>query len=151
MTALQNRLVLYRFVCREFGYKDIPAMLDRLRDAPAGFDASGKSEYDRALYLNPNLATVTPDQLSEYDSNIGAHSRKLRMTEEHGRTWKPHQYLALLFTEHYLRRYFDDADALRADLNREKARYRATAVMPDYEPDDLRTLALGGGGCTSSI
>ena len=36
------------------------------------------------------------------------------MTGEHGRTWKPHQYLALLFTEHYLNRYFADPESLRA-------------------------------------
>ena len=40
MTALQNRLVLHRFICREFGYEDLRAMLDRLRDAPAGFTGS---------------------------------------------------------------------------------------------------------------
>ena len=82
------------------------------------------------------------DQFAEYDANIGALSRRLRMTREHGRTWKPHQYLALLFTEHYLRRYFDDPEALCADLNQAKSHYRPTFDLPDYTPDDLRTLAF---------
>ena len=99
---LQNRLALHRFICREFGYEGLPAMLERLRDAPAGFTGSGESEYARALYLNPNLAAVTPDRLLAYDANIAAHSRKLRMNGEQGREWKPYQYLALLFTERYL-------------------------------------------------
>ena len=140
-TPLQNRLALHRFICREFGYDDMRAMLDRLRDAPAGFTASGESEYARALYLSPT-ASVRSDQLSQYDANLTAHSRRLRMTGEHGREWKPYQYLALLFTEHYLSRYFTDPEALCADLNAAKAGERLTATMPDYEPDDLRTLAF---------
>ncbi len=142
MTPLHNRLILHRFVCGEFGYEDMRAMLYRLRAVPATLDASGESEYARALYLNPALATVTSEQLSAYDANIAAHSRKLRMTGEHGRAWKPYQYLALLFTEHYLNRYFNDSERLRADLNVAKANNRLTAAMPDYEPDDLRTLAF---------
>ena len=142
VTALQNRLALHRFICREFGYEGLPAMLERLRDAPAGFTGSGESEYARALYLNPNLAAVTPDQLSTYDAHIAAHSRKLRMNGEQGREWKPYQYLALLFTERYLSRYFDDPEKLCADLNKTKAEDRPTAAMPDYDPEDLRTVAF---------
>ena len=142
MTPLHNRLILHRFVCGEFGYEDMRAMLYRLRAVPATLDASGESEYARALYLNPALATVTSEQLSAYDANIAAHSRKLRMTGEHGRAWKPYQYLALLFTEHYLNRYFNESERLRAELNVAKAKNRLTAAMPDYEPDDLRTLAF---------
>ena len=139
---LQNRLALHRFVCREFGYEDLGAMLERLEDAPAGLDGDGESEYARALYLNPARTRVAPDRFAEYDGHIGALSRRLRMTGEHGRTWKPHQYLALLFTEHYLCRYFDDPEALRADLNRAKSHHPPTFDLPDYTPDDLRTLAF---------
>ena len=141
-TPLQNRLVLHRFICQEFGCDDMRMMLERLGSAPAGFDANGESEYARALYLNPALSTVTPDQFSAYDTNIATHSRRLRMTGEHDREWKPYQYLALLFTEHYLNRYFTDPEALCADLNAAKAGDRLTSAMPDYEPDDLRTLAF---------
>ena len=142
MTALQNRLVLHRFVCLEFGYDDMDEMLGRLRHARGELAAGGESDYAQASSPSPARARVTPDRFAAYDANIIAHSRRLRMTGEYGRTWKPHQYLALLFTEHYLRRYFDDPEALRADLNAAKARHRPTALMPDYEPDDLRTLAF---------
>ena len=142
--VLQNRLALHRFVCREFGYENMDAMLGHLRDLPDGYGSGGESGYAQALslYAIPNLRQVAPDRLREYDFNIAAHSQRLRMTAEHGRTWKPHQYLALLFTEHYLRRYFDDPEALRADLNRAKRTYRPTWELTDYEPDDLRTLAF---------
>ena len=139
---LQNRLALHRFICQEFGYQDLGEMLAQVGRAPGEIGAAGgESEYFRALYLPP-AARVTLDRFAEYDADIGALSRRLRMTGEHGRTWKPHQYLALLFTEHYLRRYFDDAEALRADLNQAKFRHRPTSGLPDYTPDDLRTLAF---------
>ena len=137
---LQTRLALHRFICREFGYDDLGAMLERTR---YGERASGReSDYAQSLYPHPDHARVPADQFAEYDANIAAHSNRLRIIEEHGRTWKPHQYLALLFTEHYLRRYFDDPEALCADLNREKAMHLPTWGMPDYELDDLHTLAF---------
>ena len=141
MTPLQSRLALHRFVCLELGYEDMGDMLARLRDAPAELDTGRESEYFRAFYLPP-AARITHQRLAEYDANIGVLSQRLRMTGEHGRTWKPHQYLALLFTEHYLRRYFDDPEGLRTDLNHFKSRHRPTSGMPDYEPDNLRTLAF---------
>ena len=85
---------------------------------------------------------MTPEQLRAYDANIAALSVRLRMTGEHGRTWKPHQYLALLFTEHYLNRYFGDIESLRADLNEAKRQDSLTKGLPDYTPDDLRTIAF---------
>ncbi len=140
-SLLQNRLVLHRFLCREFGYDDMRAMLDRLRDVPAGLDAGGESEYARALYLS-SAAQVRAEELARYDANIVAHSHKLRMTAEQGRAWKPYQYLALLFTERYLHRYFQDPKALCDDLNRARAGHWLTRDMPDYTLDDLRTIAF---------
>ena len=84
MTPLENRLVLHRFLCREFGYPDLPAMLERLRDAPDETDASGESEYAKALYLNPEKAAIARDRFLEYDAEIAALSQRLRMTPEHG-------------------------------------------------------------------
>ena len=142
MTLLENRLVLHRFLCREFGYPDLAAMLERLRDAPDGTDAGGESEYAKALYLNPEKAAIARDRFSEYDAEIAALSERLRMTPEHGRGWKPHQWLALLFAEHYLRRYFDGPDKLREELNYAKRQDPLTRPMPDYTAEDLRTVAV---------
>ncbi len=142
MISLRNRLILHRFMCQEFGYKSLRDMLGRLNDVPSGFTPNGESEYAQALYLHPKLARVSPEQLSEYDANIVRHSRKLRMTEEHGRGWKAYQYLALLFTERYLSRYFSDPEKLCADLNMAKAGDRHGATLPKYVTEDLRTIAF---------
>ena len=142
MAPLDHRLVLHAFMCRQFGHLGMEDMLNALQEVPSTFPATGESEYARALYVNPARAQVTHERLAEYDANIAAHSVRLRMTEDHGRTWKPHQYLALLFTEHYLRRYFDEPEALRADLNLARTMERQMLAMPEYTPDDLRVLAF---------
>lgn len=139
---LENRLHLHRFICREFGFADLDEALGRLRNVAAAFSESRESEYARALYRSQPQARMPPQRMAEYDANLMTLSRRLRMTGEHGRTWKPHQYLALLFTEHYLRRYFDDADALCDALNRSRTENRLHATLPDYALDDLRTLAF---------
>ena len=146
MTSLRNRLVLHRFICHEFGYlRGLAEMLGRLRGLSAGsLDTRDESEYATALwmYRHRDRAKVTREQFVEYDANIAALSHRLRMAGAHGRTWKPHQYLALLFTEHYLSRYFTDPELLRAELNEAKRRNRLTWPVPDYTPEDLRTVAF---------
>ena len=142
MTPLQNRLVLNLFLCREFGFPDIYAMLGRLRDVRAGAAANGESHYFRGLFPDPEHSRIASDHLAAYDAAIAETSRQLSMTPEHSRGWKPHQWLALLFSEHYLRLYFDDPERLRAMLNVEKRRSHLTALMPDYTLDDLRTVAV---------
>ena len=135
-------MVLHRFLCREFGYDDLDAMLGRLREAPVDA-ATGEHDYAAVLsvYLTGGVP-VTRDLLGRYAANIAAHSERLRMTRDHGRTWKPHQYVALLFAEHYLNRYFEDSGALCADLDRHRERDHLTSSMPEYHPEELRTVAL---------
>lgn len=140
--SLQSLQVLLRFMCREFGYSDIAAMLRDLHRAPDNLELGNESEYSRALYINSAEARISPDQFSSYDTNIIAHSRQLRMMLEYGRMWKPHQYLALLFTEHYLHRYFEDAERLRLDLNRQRLKDPIHQTLPEYTPDGLRTVAF---------
>ena len=129
-------------MCRQFGYHGMDDMLSELQGVSSDFRIAGESEFARALYLNPARAQVTHDGLAVYDANIAAHSVRLGMTEGQGRTWKPHQYLALLFTEHYLRRYFDEPELLRADLNLARRQDPEMLAMPEYTPEDLRVLAF---------
>lgn len=145
MTELENRSILLHFVCRAFGYEDVRAMLNQLRDISPDFESGGESNYAQVLshHATPAFVKVTPEQLTHYDANIAAHSRKLRMTSTRGRVWKPHQYLALLFTEYYLDRYFDSAEKFRADMNKARAQNQSfRRTVSDYTPDELRTVAF---------
>ena len=81
------------------------------------------------------------DALEGYGRNIQAISNQLGMGPGHASSWKPHQYLALLFTERYLDLWFDDAAELCTALNAFRAGDKAFANVPDYEVGDLSTLA----------
>ena len=86
---LEDRLVLLRFVCGEFGYDGLDEMFGRLRPARGEIAPGGESDYLEALAPLPAVAAVAPDRLAEYDAAILDCSRRLRMTGEDGRTWKP--------------------------------------------------------------
>src|SRR5690606_3127291 len=83
---------------------------------PIGED--GLTDFHRHLLGHLGRKELTVDQLREYDQNVVRHWRAIPDTpsrREH--TLKHFQYLALLFTEVYLDRYFRDANGLLRSLN----------------------------------
>ncbi len=146
MTPLEERQILHPFICKQFGFETMPEMLMHFTsNRVAGWEIKdGMSSYARALEnrLSNSQCPVTPDDLAKYDENIITHSKRLNMDTAQ-RSWKPFQYLALLFTEHYLHRYFDDKDSLCEDLN--AARILNSKMQKDdisYTAGDLQTLAF---------
>ena len=148
MTALEKRMVLHRFMCNQFDYASLRAMLKRLDGLPEGLAENNTTRFFQTLsnYLHPYPTEATQNDLARYDENIIAHSQTLGMTIEKGKSWKPFQYLALLFTERYLDLYFQDAEILIEKLNRWKRQERESGIpdydIADYIIDDLRTLAF---------
>ena len=136
MPALEKQLVLHRFMCGQFGGEGLYPLVKALNDADD--DGFYRALLNRETTLCENLR----EQLPAYDENIDAISRRLKITDDHGRTWKPFQYLALMFTEHYLELYFSDIDGLLAKLNECNAQHFAARDIPEYTADDLRKLAF---------
>ena len=139
---LRDASVLLTFLCREFGYHEIEEMFAAIRKAASDPATDTPDGYADALTdRGRRPGRVGLATLRDYRANIEAVSRRLRMTADHGRTWKPHQYLALLFVERFLDRYFGDADAFCHDLNR-SLRDRRWWGFPEYREEDLRTFAV---------
>ncbi len=135
--TLRQQLALQDFVRGAFGTQSVREMLHDLAGT-AGTDGS-LPPGDRLDALRQTYG-MDASALAVYDRNISAHERRLRMTPEFGRGLKPHQYLALLFTEYYLDRFFTSPAELLADLNRHlDADYSA---LPRYARADLETLAF---------
>ena len=138
-----DRAVLQRFLCREFGYPDTPAMLSQLDSMDPGICNYRGSDYACALYSGAQTRpTVTPEQMIEYDLRLITHSETLGWPANDDHPWTPFLYLALLFTERYLDRYFNDPWELRDDLNRAKDGYPGSRLLPEYTRDDLQALAV---------
>ena len=94
-----------------------------------------------------NLTQLPTELLLEYDQNIVTHTQRLnerRITRgEEPIVWKYFQYLALLFTEIYLDRYFRDPNGLLAALNEQIAAFNADTPEADQlAPLDTRRRCL---------
>ena len=124
-------------MCRVLGGESIRDLLDKLSEE---VEADGSLTPDARVSALRLPNGWSAPKLEEYDRNIQHHERRLRLTPEHGRGLKPHQYLALLFTECYLDRYFTDPAALLTDLNEQRA--AAYRELPRYTVSDLETLAF---------
>ena len=146
---LQEALVLFKYILSLFGYKDLEALSIGLKDpALEGIDEEGTS---RIYYvLKARLYTgqgISEQQLYEYDRHIVRHTREINEKRTEKIQWKYYQYLALLFTEVYLDRYFSDPHALLQDINRFLTDDfnmcpETWHEMPEFTEEDLKKLAF---------
>lgn len=119
MTKLSSALVLNKYILHLFGVKDLEALSENLKDAALeGYDENNVSHFYHTLinrfYSNSNLPK---ELLYQYDQNIYSHTRTISQHRSEPIKWKYFQYLALLFTEIYLDKYFSGAEKLKQELN----------------------------------
>ena len=145
---LQEALVLFKYILNLFGCKDLAAMSGDLKDpALEGVD-EGCSRLFHALkrHLYTDMG-ISEQELREYDSHIVKYTKEINKQRTEKITWKYYQYLALLFTEVYLDRYFSDKLSLLESINRFliedfNARPETWHEMPDFTEDNLNKLAF---------
>lgn len=151
-TALQasfdDQLVLFRYFLNELKIDSLSALSEKLNSEEyEGVDESGNTYFCSyiARICQMKGAAVTPEKLRLYDENICRHTRQIG-EKRGGLQWKYFQYVALLFTEMYLDRYFSDADGFCADLNEWIKNVNAQSLgiidFQPYTPDKLNKLAF---------
>jgi len=134
-----QKLVLQQWLLGLFGAERFDRLAEHLREETLeGLDENNVHKFHHALclHLPTERRPELPDQLLlEHDQAIVAISRRLnerRITRgEAPIVWKYFQYLALLFTEIYLDRYFRDPQALLAALNTRIAAFNAGVAEGD--------------------
>ena len=142
VTPFAYKLVLNQWLLSLFDAKRFEDLAEPLRsEALEGLDENNVHRFHHALTAQLfNLTQLPTDLLLEYDQNIVKHTQRLnerRLTRgDEPLVWKYFQYLALLFTEIYLDRYFRDPQALLACLNQ-----RVTAWNVD-KPEAEEILRL---------
>jgi hypothetical protein len=120
-----RKLVLNQWLLSLFGVNRFEELADLLRsEALEGLDEDGVHRFHHALTAQLfNLVELPAALLLAYDQNIVKHTLRLnesRITRGNEPiVWKYFQYLALLFTEIYLDRYFRDPEGLLAALNQQ--------------------------------
>ena len=119
MAKLSSSLVLNKYILFLFGVTDLEALSKDLKDSSLeGYDENNVSRFHHALmaklYHNDYL---TKELLLQYDQNIFSHTQNISDKRHEPIRWKYFQYMALLFTEIYLDKYFTDKVALQLELN----------------------------------
>ena len=132
-----SKLVLNQWLLSLFNVKRFEELAEHLRDeALEGVDENNIHRFHHALTAHHfDLTQLSTELLLEYDQNIVKHTQRLnerRITRgDDPIIWKYFQYLALLFSEIYLDRYFRDPKALLAELNVQVATYNADKSEAD--------------------
>ncbi|HOR27816.1 MAG TPA: DEAD/DEAH box helicase family protein [Candidatus Sumerlaeota bacterium] len=134
-----RKLALNQWLLGLFGVERFDQLAAHLKDESLeGLDADNIHRFHHALclHLPPENRPELPDeQLLEYDQAIVSVTQRLndrRITRgEEPIVWKYFQYLALLFTEIYLDRYFRDPAGLRQALNARIAALNETLPEAD--------------------
>jgi hypothetical protein len=125
------KLALNQWLLSLFNVERLEKLAEHLKnEALEGLDENNVHRFHHALTSQLfNLTELPTELLLEYDQNIVRHTLRLnepRITRgEEPLVWKYFQYLALLFTEIYLDRYFRDPTALLAALNEQVEIYNS--------------------------
>jgi hypothetical protein len=146
-----ERLVLNQWMLSLFEVASFDDLAKGLDDPELeGFDDDNVSRLHHALAARLfDREQLTRDALLAYDQNIVRHWQAIterRSRDGHVVLPKYFQYLALLFTEIYVDRYFSDQDALLAALNRQVEQFNWGTPPADqlepYRPEQLNKLAF---------
>ena len=117
-------LALNGWVLAQFGVKTFDALRDELNHPKlVGMDDEGRHGFLQPLLnLTQRTPELSDEKLEEFDAAIAAVTRELNEARERSNNskivWQYYQYLALLFTEIYLDRYFMEPDELVNGLNK---------------------------------
>jgi len=113
---LERYLILNKYLLSLFGFNKFPELRDKLAGTKEGFDSDGRSALVGVLIGLENLK-VDFGELLRYDEAIKEYSERLSQNRRENITLKYFQYLAVLFAEIFLDRYFNRKPELLSELN----------------------------------
>ena len=139
---LENHLVLNKYFLNLFGFNEFNELREKLKDTQEGYDSTGRSYFiDVLIGLKPEWE----DLLLKYDSAIREYVEKLRQNRKQPNfNLKYFQYLAVLFTEIFLERYYNNKERFIAELNEflEKFNNENKMEISPFTEEDLKKLAF---------
>ena len=140
--TFENSLVLFQYILSLFGFKSLDALCERMKSEQLeGLDENNISRFHihltNVLFDFPGLSK---EQLLAYDHNIVSHTLRINQKRPDIR-WKYFQYIALLFTEIYLDKYFSNKKKLLDDLNGLVSKINIDRFKTSEEP--IKPYSLG--------
>ena len=124
---------------RLFGTKTFGDLQRALAEIGEGIDEDGHSTFYHVLRRHKGFrerAEVTPDELAAYDENIMRHMTHINAHRDVPIRLKYFQWLAVLFTEAYLDRYFKGPGKLAAAMETALEAH-IMENHPGFDVDDL--------------
>jgi len=145
-TKLEGRLVLLAWLNHLLGYKRNRDLLEDTKNTAEGFDATGHSFLYHHLIGRGSQVKIPEGDLACYDENVRAHLAAINQNRPDPITLRYFQYLAALYAEIFLDRYFNARRQMVADLNafvqqRNAAKLRGEPKDELFTQDDLTKLA----------
>ncbi len=114
---LEHRLILLAWLNHLLGYQSNRELLEDMKQADEGFDASSHSYIYHRLISRGSKVQISKADLARYDYNIYTHLAAINARRSQPITLRYFQYLAALYTEIVLDRLFNHKAQLLADLN----------------------------------
>ena len=139
---LEKYLILNKYLLSLFGAGSISDLREELKNKKEGFDNDGRSFFVDTLIGLENLR-IDQNDLLQYDLAIKEYSERLSKHRRENIVLKYFQYLAVLFAEIYLDRYFNRKQELLSNLNSFLEDYNQSerTEISLFEDKDLKKLA----------
>ncbi|GIW65483.1 MAG: hypothetical protein KatS3mg095_0002 [Candidatus Parcubacteria bacterium] len=138
----EKYLVLNKYFLNLFGFEDFNEAREKLKDTEEGYDSTGRSFFvDVLIGLKPDWE----DLLLRYDEAIREYVERLRQNRRQPNfNLKYFQYLAVLFTEMFLDRYYNDRQRFLNELNTflEVFNNENRTELSPFTKEDLKKLAF---------
>jgi hypothetical protein len=140
-------LVLYQYILSLFEKNSLDDLCEGMKASHLeGVDENNISHFH--THLTNQLferTALSNDLLLQYDQNIVSHTLQI-CDKRDGFRWKYFQYMALLFCEIYLDRYFQSPESLVTDLNDFVMKFNADKEsgeqVASYKIDELNKVAF---------
>ncbi len=139
---LEKNLILNKYFLSLFGFKEFNELREKLKDTEEGYDSIERSFFvDVLIGVKPEWE----DQLLRYDEAIREYVGRLRQNRRQPNfNLKYFQYLAILFTEIFLDKYYNDKEEFLNELNSflEEFNSENRTEITFFAEEDLRKLAF---------
>lgn len=139
---LEKYFILNKYLLSLFGYSSFSELRDVIKDREVGFENDGKSYFLSALMGRKDMK-ISSGELIKYDEAIKDYSERLCKNRRENINLKYFQYLAILFAEIYLDKYFNSRQELLIELNSFIEDYKKieNVKISSFEEEDLKKLA----------
>ncbi|MDK2876622.1 MAG: hypothetical protein PWQ22_1032 [Archaeoglobaceae archaeon] len=153
---LEKHLVLNKYFLNLFGFEDFNELREKLKDTQEGYDSTGRSYFvDVLIGLKPE--PEWKNLLLRYDEAIKEYVERLRQNRRQpSLNLKYFQYLAVLFAEIFLDKYYNERDRFLKELNEFLEKFNSknsskNKINP-FTEKDLKKLAFWmATGCGKTL